>query len=141
MRRFEETIVQDYEVDSLGHMNVHFHEMRAHEAAVTLLKGFGVDAERIAAQGGKLTHDDMFNRYHREQFSGARLAVQGGVADANEDGVKLYLEVLNTEKDEIASTFIWGYQQINARTRAPIHLQPETVAACKAARIEIPAHG
>lgn len=141
MRRFAETIVGDHETDTLGHMNVTFYIQRVLQANKEMFDAFGLDFDKHGAQNARLSAADTYNRFHREQFPGATLAVQGGVLDAHENGARLYYEVLNTQKNELAAAFIIAFDLIDSATRAKLPLPADVIARANERRIDIPDHG
>lgn len=107
LRVLHESVVQPEEIDALGHLNVRHYGERALAATDRLLDALGLEGEAFAA-AGPLAHDlpVLFTRYHREQHTGAPLVVHGGVIAIRPDGLRLYHELRNPERDELAATFL-----------------------------------
>src|SRR5579863_2018882 len=105
MRLFDRSEIQPSEIDGLGHMNVRFYMERAQRANETLMAEFGLGPDAIG-RGARLVQRDSYSRYHREQFQGATLAVNGGVLKVEPEALTCFYEVTNPAKGEIAATFI-----------------------------------
>src|SRR5215469_7012546 len=106
MQILSESEIQPNEIDHLGHMNVRFYMERAQKANKALMQRFGLDSGSPDEQRAILVQKDSYVRYHREQFQGSTLAVKGGVLDADADGLRLYFELVNDAKAQVAATFI-----------------------------------
>ena len=106
MQILSESEIQANEIDHLGHMNVRFYMERANAANWTLMDSFGLGADALAGRGALLIQKDSYVRYHREQFQGSTLAVKGGVLAASPDAIRLYFELVNDAKAQVAATFI-----------------------------------
>jgi len=98
-----ESVVDESEIDSLGHLNVRFYVARAATANFNLLRSLGI----AAGAGQYLKRTDTYNRFHKEQFAGARLGVFGGLtAIEGQTGVSGYYEIRNLDEDHLAASFI-----------------------------------
>lgn len=107
LRVLHESVVQDAEIDALGHMNVRFYGARALAATDRLLAELGVEAGDLGATG-PLVYElpRLFTRYQREQLAGAPLVVSGGLIDVRADTLRIYHELRNPERDELAASFV-----------------------------------
>ncbi|WP_436794995.1 acyl-CoA thioesterase [Actinospongicola halichondriae] len=119
--------VTDDQIDHLGHMNVRFYGTNAQRATKAVVRGLGLDTAEVA-----LT--DVYTRHHREQLLGARLAVRSGVIETRPDLLRIYHELVNTDDDSLAATFVHGLSRPDG-TAFP------TEAVEQATIIDIPAHG
>ena len=98
-----ESLVDESEIDSLGHMNVRFYVSRAANANFALLEKLGIKA----GPSESLRRMDTYNRFHKEQFAGARLGVFGGLITVEGSlGVTGYYEIRNLDSEAIAASFI-----------------------------------
>src|SRR5213078_2667875 len=125
MRTLFQSAVAADEIDGLGHLNVRYYIARALRANAALMDGLGLSP---AALGARLVQADTYTRYHREQFQGSTLQVRGGVLEAHGERIRVYFEVCNDAKAEVAATFILGFALVDQATRAPIRI-PEPVLA------------
>jgi acyl-CoA thioester hydrolase len=141
LRRLHEATVAEEEIDHLGHMNVRFYLEKAMRATRVLAAEHGIGEPACRPLGATLELRDVYTRHYREQLVGAPLAVLGGVLEVRRDGLRLYHELVNTERDERAATFVHEVRLRDRGTRAPLPL-PEMVA--KSAGHELvtwPEHG
>jgi acyl-CoA thioesterase FadM len=122
-------------------MNVRFYMERAQRANRALLDSFGLYAGRQAGQKSILVQKDSYVRYHREQFQGSTLAVKGGVLEAGEDDIRLYFELVNDAKAEVAATFIMAVGLVDLATRTPLPMPQRALAAADRRRVTLPEHG
>jgi len=133
-----ESIVDESEIDGLGHMNVRFYVARASTANFKLLSSLGVTAE----DGQSLKRTDTYNRFHREQFAGTRLGVFGGLTSIEgQTGLSGYYEIRNLDDDHLAASFIVTTNLVDRATESivPItKLSPDRLAE---AHVAIAAHG
>ena len=113
---WQETVVDESEIDSLGHMNVRFYLSRVDEAFRQLLKNAGV----VPGPGQKLRRLETYSRFLREQFAGNRLETRGGlIPSESEDGVAGYFEIRNQDSDNLAASFIVRTGLIDAVSQTP----------------------
>lgn len=140
MLRLHEAPVGPEEIDNLGHMNMRYYSVRAAAATEALLASWGFGAEALKAQGLVLTYKDVFNHYMAEQFAGATLVVDGGVAEAGPDGITFYQEITNPKTGARAATFILKPVMQTRLDRQDAPLPKELVARAKEALIDLPAH-
>ena len=101
-----ESIVDESEIDTLGHVNVRCYAERAVRANVALMNRLGILAD--TASGTTLRRVDTYIRYQREQVLGAPLNTYGGILcrEADDVGLTAYLEIRNVDRDEIAASYI-----------------------------------
>lgn len=123
LRVLHESVVREAEIDALGHMNVRFYGARALESTVRLLAELGVEANGLAATS-PLAYDlpRLFTRYQREQHAGAHLVVRGGLLEVGEGGLRIYHELRNPDRDELAASFVH-----DVRLRAPGESEPLSI--------------
>lgn len=133
----EESVVQESEIDSLGHMNVRFYVSRAANAHFALLAKLGV----TAGPGQALRRTDTYNRFHKEQFEGAKLGVFGGLIKLNDNpGISGYYEIRNLETYDIAATFVITSNLVDIETEAFIDVAI-TEADFESNCVEVPGYG
>lgn len=134
-----ESQVQAEEIDSLGHMNVRFYIARADAANRKLLQSAGIQP----GPGQVLRRVDTYTRFHREQFTGAPLDTFGGFIQSEsvnpDKAVQAYFEIRNTEKDELAATFIITSSVVDeaAQEILPLPTTPDSAYE----NITLPTHG
>ena len=140
MRLLGESSVLPEEIDTLGHMNVRYYLQRVLVGHETLMAELGLGREVLVARKAILTRADTYIRYHREQLSGARLEVLGGLLAASETGLKMFYEVRCASGDP-AATFVIDLALEDRPTRRRLPVPAETIALADALRVPLPAHG
>lgn len=136
MQLLHESTVLPEEIDSLGHMNVRHYLTRTEQANRVLIERLGVGEEALA--GGFLRCTDIYTRFRREQFEGARLHAVGGLleaAESAEGAVRSYVEIDNPDTGDVAATFIVTTALIDSATRRALPLR---VPDAPAAVVEVP---
>ncbi len=121
--------VTDEQIDHLGHMNVRFYGVNAQAGSQALAARLGI------GETGEGAITDSYTRHHREQLVGARLEVRSGVVSADPRSLRLYHELRNPDRDEIAATFV--HRLVTDGQPFPHGV----VAAASALAVEIPEHG
>ncbi len=116
LQALHDSVVLEEEIDSLGHMNVRFYVQRADSANRALLKASGI----MPADGQRFRRIDTFNRFHREQFAGAKLQTLAGFIareGASDTSVDTYVEIRNTDNGDLAASFVFstGIIDINSQ--------------------------
>jgi acyl-CoA thioester hydrolase len=140
---FDQSQVDESEIDSLGHMNVRFYGLRAARANLELLKRVGI--HRAPSSGQILRRVDTYSRFHREQFAGATLSTSGGLVDGERvdgmEGIGAYFEIRNVGNDELAASFILTSSLIEAATQTVLKLPEASSLEDSPYKIHVPAHG
>ena len=135
-----ESVIDESEIDSLGHLNVRFYVARAATANSNLLRSIGISAQA----GQSLKRTDTYNRFHREQFAGARLGVFGGLtAIEGQTGVSAYYEIRNLDENHLAASFIVTTNLMDRSTESIIPMTKSELSSEDLAKrnVTIPAHG
>ncbi len=133
-----ESVVDDSQIDSLGHMNVRYYVSRAAEANFKLLKDIGI----AEAEGFTLRRVDTYNRFLKEQFAGAKLAVYGGlVGNQGDKRITGYYEIRNVDTNDLAATFIITSSLINRESEVVVPLQNFDPANMLPYKTEVPPEG
>ena len=122
-------------------MNVRFYMERAQRANRALLAQIGLGGDAPAGRGARLTQVDVYCRYHREQFQGSTLTVNGGVLSAGPAELSSFYEVTNPAKGEVAATYVIVNALIDAATGKTAPLPAGTQAAAQALSVALPDHG
>lgn len=122
-------------------MNVRFYLEKAVRATEALAAHLGLGGEVCRELGGTLELRDVFTRHYREQLLGAPLAVLGGVLAVRGDGLRVYHELLNTERGERAAIFVHEVALRERSSRSPLPLPEPAVKSAGDARVAWPEHG
>lgn len=129
------TEVTEDQIDHLGHMNVMYYAQHAQAGARTLASRIGLDAD------GTLFQPDRYTRHHREQLLGSRLEVRGGVLEVGDDQVRVYEELVNTEADVLAASFILTLEATDPEGASRLPLSDPTRSAAGQLVVELPERG
>ena len=138
-----ESIVDASEIDSLGHLNVRYYGERASRANYALLKLAGI----ILQEGEFVRWTDTFNRFHREQFEGARLQTYGGFitsegfGDESQDFTRAYFEIRNPDSKTLAASFVVLMNIVDSAGQVLNDLSLRQMSQESDLLIELPAHG
>jgi acyl-CoA thioester hydrolase len=141
MQLLDESLVGEHEIDSLGHLNVRFYMVRVERANAVLMSSFGITPELLQVEGLVLNRIDTYCRYYREQFVGAALTVHGGPIEVHEDRIRLFFDVRNAVKGEIAAAYIIEMQLQEISDRTPRAFTEQMRRRGEAAAVTLPAHG
>ncbi len=120
MKILDQSEVLDSEIDSLGHMNVRFYLGRVDRANRKVISEAGLMIPTDESAAVFLRRFDTYSRFRREQFSGAKLEVHGGLLEVDPRGARGYYEIRNVEKDELAASFITVSQLVEQETQQVI---------------------
>jgi acyl-CoA thioester hydrolase len=138
-----ESIVDASEIDSLGHLNVRYYVERAHKANHALLKQSGITLQESEV----VRWADTFNRFHREQFEGARLQTYGGFISSEGSGnespglARAYFEIRNPDTKTLAASFVVSMNIVDSMGQVVSDLDLRTVSQETGNIIALPAHG
>ncbi len=141
LRPLHESIVLPEEI-AFGHMNVRFYGARALAATDQLLAELQVGMSEFGATRSLVYElPRLFTRYHREQHTGAKLSVLGGLLEARQDGLRVYHELRNPDRDELAASFVQ-----DLRFRAPgesgsLHIPSAVRKDLESQRVSLPIEG
>jgi len=141
LRCLHEAIVGADEIDHLGHMNVRFYLEKALRAGEALASEHGLGPDTLRELGAVLEVRDAFTRHYREQLVGARLTMMGGVLEVRSDGLRVYHELLNEDRNELSATFVHELKLLQRETRRPLPLPEMLAKRAGDARVSWPEHG
>lgn len=141
LQSLHEATVGADEIDGLGHMNVRFYGQKASRASRALMAELGLDAARIEEMKAKNLIWDVYTRYINEQLEGARLAVRGGVLEANNTELSFYLEMINRDSGDLAAAFLHRPRLVDQTTHERMPFPPEVVAKARRGVIAWPQYG
>jgi acyl-CoA thioesterase FadM len=129
------------EIDELGHLSVPFYEARALTASRRLANELGCNLGAYSARGVEFTLVDAYTRNLREQFLDAPLIVRGGPLAASSTRLRFYQEIVNTDHDELAATFVHEFELQRHDTRHAIAYDIEETRHATEGCVDWPAHG
>ena len=144
LRVLHKSSVEDEEIDALGHMNVRHYGRRALASTEKLLLELGLIGQGdVGETEGALVYDlpKLYTRYHREQLAGAQLEVRGGILAVDAQGIRIYHELVNPAREEIAATFVQDVVFRKAESNDRVELTDAVQKELSAYRVEWPQHG
>ena len=137
-----ESIVDETEIDSLGHMNVRYYMFRVARANVELMKRSGVFVRKNPNQ--LIRRVDTYSRFRTEQFAGAKLNTLGGFIATEQtdriDGATAYFEIRNPDSGDVAASFVITSDFVDVSTQEPIDAST-TIDSNSKYLVEIPDYG
>lgn len=133
--------VQTWQSDQMGHMNVQFYLEQASQALAALAVHLGLGPRFINEESARLIARDHHVRFLREQRPGAPISLRGGVMEVRDYGMRVYLEMYNTNSNEIAATFAADVELLDEDSRETKPLPAKAKAAAKELIVELPQHG
>jgi acyl-CoA thioester hydrolase len=141
LRVLHQAVVSEEEIDPLGHMNVRFYLEKAFAATGELAARLGLDPQSCREHDARLELRESYTRHYREQLVGARLEVRGGVLSVGAEGLRLYHELLNPERDERAATFVHALALRRGGSDEDLPLPEIAVKRAADATVAWPEHG
>ncbi|MCC5885621.1 MAG: thioesterase family protein [Gammaproteobacteria bacterium] len=133
--------VQSWECDQMGHMNVQFYVDRMEQGLAALAVQLGMGPRMARREGAQFAVRDLHVRFLREQHSGAPFYIRAGILNGRDDGLRVYLEMLNTVSSEAAATFVAEVDWLDVAERRPRALPQDVRAVTNHFQAELPAHG
>lgn len=137
---FEGSVARD-EIDNLGHMNMQFYGIKAAIATHRIIDALGLGAAVLEEMKACVLIPESHTRFYNEQLEGAPLVVQGGVLSADRDGITFYLEMLNSDSGEVATTHVNVVRLYDLPTRTPIAFNEDTVSRAGKLTVDWPERG
>lgn len=138
LRLLQESVVDESEIDSLGHLNVRFYLARAAKGHYSLINELGFKA----GEGQSWRRTDTYNRFLKEQFAGARLGVMGGlVSIEGQDGVSGYYEIRNLETNDVAAAFVMTSHIIDMQSETVVVETRPSAEQLTQYQVEVPDYG
>jgi acyl-CoA thioesterase FadM len=84
---------------------------------------------------------DLYTRHFREQLLGANLEVWGGVLEVRDEALRMYSELVNVDREELAATFVNVLQIQDADTGARLPLPENVLKSARDAIVPWPVRG
>jgi acyl-CoA thioesterase FadM len=134
--RFGEHVVGRDDVDASGHLNV------ARYAEIAEHTGCAVFADLVAPPAAmRPLVITIVNRQHREQFEGARLAIDTAVLAAAPEAIEFHVELRNLDDGVLASAHRVGVGLRDAVTGRAEPVGASPLAAAMTSIVDQPEHG
>ncbi|MFP3945204.1 MAG: acyl-CoA thioesterase, partial [Alphaproteobacteria bacterium] len=132
--------VNTWECDEMGHMNVQFYMAKLDEGLHHLRAALDMPPA-TAASGLALRAANVHVRFLAEQRASDTLVIRGGVAEADEDGLTVYSEMINPAAERVAATFRTRLEAWDRKANAPAPVPPDVLTRAREFRCDIPGHG
>jgi acyl-CoA thioesterase FadM len=131
--------VYRWEVDNVDHFTVAFYFARLEDATHALLSAVKLDPLSRAGDGQDWVTTDCDVRYLRELRVGDILHIRSGVAGADEEGLRLVHEVIDSDDGTVCTAVEQGLALVDraSRTRRPLDAAQRDAALAR--RVELPA--
>jgi len=98
-------LVNTWECDQMGHMNVQFYTHKTSEALGNVGCALGLTADRLRQRNQDLTPRADHIHFKREAHAGDPLTMVSRVLAADHDAIRVASEMVNVSSGEIAATF------------------------------------
>lgn len=143
LKLLNESVVEESEIDALGHMNVRYYLTRAAEANQRVFDEAGLSNQLSTNQIFRKV--DTYTQFRKEQFAGATLQTFGGLVNSEGsvglDGLRSYFEIRNPKTEALAATFIMTTQVIDTVSQQTKTTPSLTPSAGRDYLVTIPKHG
>ncbi len=125
-------LVNTWECDQMGHMNVQFYTHKASEALANVGNALGLAPDRLRQRNQDLTprNDHIF--FKREAHAGDPLTVTSQIFAADHDAIRVDNEMVNDSSGEIAATFDTILCCRNTVTGETVPFDDDVIAAAQA---------
>jgi len=133
-------VVNTWECDEMGHMNVRFYVARAMDGIGSLALALGLAPRVLREAGLRLVPREQHLRFHRELHPGHAIVMRGGVVRADAQELELYQELRRAEGGVLCASVTTRL----ALCAGDGELVPVTEAVLHSARaltVTIPEHG
>jgi acyl-CoA thioester hydrolase len=98
------SVVYPWNCDHMGHMNAMWYAGKFDEATWHLLSQIGITASYLHANRRYMAAVHQETTYKRELFAGDLISIRSRILEIHDKVVRMYHEMLDSEKDEIAAT-------------------------------------
>jgi acyl-CoA thioester hydrolase len=133
-------MVNTWECDDNGHMNVQFYTARASDGAFYLRQALGLTPSVIRASRHTMIALEEHYRFHRELHAGDMMAMRSRLIDMRERTLVVYHELLNAGTGETAATMVAVSAHFDLESRKLIPWSAEAREKAKALIGPLPDH-
>lgn len=141
LQLLHKTTVDPNQIDQLGHMNVRFYLAHTLAGARELLKRIGLPGPTDSDGPTRTQFTDLYTRHYHEQLEGASLEVWGGVLEVRDAEIRLYFELRNPDRGELAATFAFRGRHEDVKSGGLVDIGDEIALAAERASVDWPKHG
>src|SRR5215211_7787001 len=129
------------DTDHLGHMNIRRYAELAEAGVPRLLDLVGVDEAYLDTHEQVAVLVDVYTRHHREQWKGSVLTLHAGVLDVDDRRLRMYAELRNDDRDELAAAFVQTIGLFYVVDRSPAAMPVDAVETARQLTVDWPAQG
>lgn len=127
-------VVQAWECDHNGHLNVTYYMAKFSEAGVQMTARIGLTRAHMDETGGGMAALEHVIKYRRELHAGDITVVESGMLEVGNKTIRFFHRLLNAATLELAATMegVACYFDLTTRRSAPL---PEALRAAALAMI------
>ncbi len=133
--------VNTWECDDVGHMNVQFYVAKLGHGLGVLQTALGLGPRTAQAQGIALRPVSDHIRFLNEVRVSTTLTIRSGILEADEDGLSVYSELVDSTSGQISAGFTTRLACFDAQGQSPRPLPAPFLQNTETARAERPDHG
>ncbi len=134
-------VVNTWECDEMGHMNVRFYVMHAMDGVGSLALALGLSPRFLRDSMLKLVPREQHLRFHRELHPGHAIVMRGGVVRADAHELEVYQELRRAEGGTLCASIT---TRLAMRRASDGELQPfeaHVLESARALTVAVPEHG
>lgn len=133
--------VNTWECDEMGHMNVKFYLIKAHQGLVNAGALLGLGPQALEAMGAELVLEEQHIRFLREMHAGADLSIEAGVVEISGNVLTLFQEVLPLAAPHVSATLATRLVLQDRKTGKAIVFSEDVLARAEDMMTDIPDYG
>jgi len=133
-------VVNTWECDEMGHMNVRFYVARAMDGVGSLALALGLGPRLLRASELKLVPREQHLRFHRELHPGHAVVMRGGVVRADAHELEVYQELRRAEGGTLCAS-ITTRLTLCTSDGALQSLDERVLQSARALTVAVPEHG
>lgn len=134
-------VVNTWECDEMGHMNVRFYVAKAMDGVQVLGSSLGLLPSFLRHAGLTLTPHEQHLRFHREVHPGDAVVMRGSVVQASAQELAVYQELRRSQGDVLCATIHSRVGLCRAEDRVPHVFGEAIVHGASAQLTSIPEQG
>ncbi len=134
-------VVNTWECDEMGHMNVRYYVARAMDGLGSLSLALGLEPSELRVQKQCLLPREQHLRFHREVHPGQPIVMRGGIVLATPEHIDTYQEMWRATDDVLCATV---RTRVSLSSAQIVELRPFSERVRERAeglKVDVPAHG
>jgi acyl-CoA thioester hydrolase len=133
--------VEQWECDSMGHMNVRFWMRRFYDSLPVFANQIGLSNSFSPSSPFTLTLGQAHLKFVKEAHVGAPLYLVGGPSSFDKIGLRYYAEIRHSVNHELAATLNANVNYINSQTNSKENMPNLVLEKLNSKKIVVPQHG